>query len=203
LIQTLGSRPISPDSVNRTIAAVFQQAEYRRSLRQTLIEQIFDWIGNLFKAIGASMDSHPALRYVAAALVAALVMMMMARVAYTRRMQRAAALGSSNVRSRAGLRDPWAAAHNAALAGDYLEAAHALYFAVLQALAGTDRLVVDSAKTVGDYTRELRRASSHSLPLYRDFARVYEPIVWGSRDCDKNRFDQLAGIASRLTGRSS
>jgi hypothetical protein len=72
------------------------------------------------------------------------------------------------------MKDPWTAAHAAAMAGDYLEAAHALYFAVLQALASTDRVIIDSAKTVGDYTRELRRSSSHSLPAYRDFAKRYK-----------------------------
>jgi hypothetical protein len=203
LIQTLSSRAIHPDSVNRAIAAVFQQAAYRRSLRRTLAEQILDWFDSLFRAIGATMDSHPVLRYIAAAFLVALVIMIAARVAYARKMERAASHGSASVHARAGLKDPWTAAQSAALAGNYLDAAHALYFAVLQALAATDRLVVDSAKTVGDYTRELRRSSSHSLPLYRDFARVYEPVVWGSRDCDRARFEQLSGIASRLTGRSS
>ena len=149
------------------------------------------------------MDSHPFLRYVAAGFVLAIVMMVMGRVAYARRMERAAGPGTSKVLVRAGLRDPWAAAQTAALAGHYLDAAHALYFAVLQALSASDRVIIDSAKTVGDYTRELRRSSSNSLPLYRDFARVYEPIVWGSRNCDKARFEQLSGIASRLTGRGS
>lgn len=148
------------------------------------------------------MDSHPFLRYVTAAFILAVVVTIAGRVAYARKMERAGTPGMARVHARAGHRDPWAAAQAAARAGNYLEAAHALYFAVLQTLAATDRLVLDSAKTVGDYTRELRRSSSHSLPLYRDFARVYEPIVWGSRDCDKASFEQLSGIASRLTGGS-
>lgn len=149
------------------------------------------------------MDSHPLLRYAVAGFVLALVLFILSRAAYARRMERAAPQDPARVSARAGLRDPWAAAQAAALAGNYLEAAHALYFAVLQALAASDRVIVDSAKTVGDYSRELRTLSSHSLPLYHDFARAYEPIVWGSRDCDKAHFERLSGIASRLTGRSS
>jgi hypothetical protein len=202
LLPNLSAQEINPDSVNRVVAAVFRQGAYRRSLRRTLAEQILDWFADLFRSVGSAMDSHPALRYIAAALILTLILMIMARVAYTRQMERAAMPARVSARQNGGLRDPWASAQNAALAGNYVEAAHALYFAVLQALAATDRLVVDSAKTVGDYTRELRRASSHSLPLYRDFARIYEPIVWGSRDCDRSRFEQLSGIASRLTGRN-
>lgn len=149
------------------------------------------------------MDAHPLLRWVAIAAVVAVAGMIIGRVAYRRQMELAAPQNKTLGHGHTGSKDPWAAAHTAALAGNYLDAAHALYFAVLQALAGTDRVIIDSAKTVGDYTRELRRASSHSLPLYRDFAKVYEPIVWGSRDCDKARFEQLSGIASRLTGRTT
>lgn len=202
MIQLTRSGAIGPDSVNRVIATVFQQPAYRRSLRRTLAEQILDWIGSFFRAIGATMDSHPLLRYVAAGAVLAIILMVMGRVAYARRMERAAGPGTSKASTRAGLKDPWMAAQSAAMSGNYLDAAHALYLAVLQAIAATDRVIIDSAKTVGDYTRELRRSSSQSLPLYRDFARVYEPIVWGSRDCDRARFEQLSGIASRITGRS-
>ena len=99
--------------------------------------------------------------------------------------------------------DPWTVAYEAARNGSYVNAAHALYAAVLQSLARSDRVLIDPAKTVGDYTRELRRISSRSLPLYRDFARLYEPVVWGSRECDGERFKQLSGIASRLAGRTA
>jgi hypothetical protein len=149
------------------------------------------------------MDSHPLLRWLVFALILTLAGMIVGRVAYARQMELAAPQRKARGNGRSGLKDPWASAQSAALAGNYLDAAHALYFAVLQALALTDRVIIDSAKTVGDYTRELRRSSSGSLALYRDFARVYEPIVWGSRDCDQARFEQLAGIASRLTGRNT
>jgi hypothetical protein len=74
---------------------------------------------------------------------------------------------------------------------------------VLEAIERRDRIVIDSAKTVGDYLRDLRHSNSVALPLFRDFARVYQPVVWGARECDLSRFEQLAGIASRLTGRSA
>lgn len=185
------------------IAAVFRQAEYRRTLRRTLLQEIFDWIGAAFRALGAAIDAHPSLKWdlpVAGLLVVSLIL---ARVVHLRRMSVRPLAEATHRRDAPDSRDAWSVAHAAARAGNYLEAAHALYFAVLEAIERKERIVVDSAKTVGDYVRDLRRLNSVALPLFRDFARVYQPVVWGSRDCDLARFQQLAGIASRLTGRSA
>ena len=149
------------------------------------------------------MEAHPLLRIIVIALALGLVIVIIGRSVYARRMREPSLLGSLGERTHGELRDPWTAAQSAAATGNYLEAAHFLYYAVLQTLARSDRIVIASAKTVGDYSRELRRSSSHSLKPYRDFARLYEPIVWGSRGCDGQKFEELSRIASQLSGRSS
>ena len=194
---------IDADSAQRIIGAVFRQAEYQRSLRRTLIQQIFDWIRELIRAITAAIDATPNLQWVIPVAALLVVSLILARVVHLRRMGERRLSHESDHHHAAAARDPWLAAHAAARAGNYLEAAHTLYLAVLQAMERRDRIALDSAKTVGDYLRDLRRSDSGVLPLFREFAKVYQPVVWGSRDCDLARFEQLSGIASRLTGRSA
>lgn len=191
------------DTLTRAIAAVFQGTEYHRTLRRTLAEQILHWIASLFRSIASSLDSHPFLRFIVIGLTLAVVAAILARAVYVQRMGEPSLHARAGQRSHGETRDPWTAAHSAAASGNYLDAAHFLYHAVLQTLARSDRIVIESAKTVGDYSRELRRSSSRSFQPYRDFARLYEPIVWGSRGCDGQKFEELSRIASQLSGPSA
>ena len=93
--------------------------------------------------------------------------------------------------------NPWDLARSHAAAGRYIEAVHALYLALLDSIATTDRISLDPAKTVGDYRRELRSAASARLPLFSEFAVAYEPVVWGSLDCDRERYETLEAIVGR------
>jgi hypothetical protein len=193
---------IDADSAQSVIGAVFRQAEYQRSLRRTLLQQIFDWVRSLIEAISKAIHVNPNLKWALPVAALVVVGLIVARVLHVKRMSERRTSHTPDYRQSASS-DPWLAAHSAARAGNYLEAAHTLYLAVLQAIERRDRIAVDSAKTVGDYLRDLRHKNSVALPLFRDFARIYQPVVWGSRDCDHDRFEQLAGIASRLTGRSA
>jgi hypothetical protein len=194
---------IPADSLSRVIAAVFRQTEYRRSLRRTLAEDIFHWIGSLFRYVESALDAHPLSKFLLFSIVLALIVSIAMRATYARRMRDSRFLTSSTSLAAANGRDPWSAAQAAASLGNYLNAAHLLYLAVLQALARSDRIVIESAKTVADYSRELRRSSPGSFNQYREFARIYEPIVWGSRGCDSRKFEELSRIASSLSGRSA
>ena len=197
------THPVLPaDSLQRAITAVFQRPEYRRSLRRTLLEDILDWIASMFRAIENSVEAHPVLRIIIGAVVLAFITVTVGRSLYLSRMKEEEP-GILSVKQSSVERDPWKAAEASALAGNYLEAAHSLYAAVLHTLARSDRLVIESAKTVGDYTRELRTRTSKSLPLYRDFARLYEPMVWRDCGCGPPEFERLLAIASKLAGRVS
>jgi hypothetical protein len=94
--------------------------------------------------------------------------------------------------------DRWAEAQRLAAAGQYTEAAHALYAALLESIARGEELHLHPSKTVGDYARELRRRSSALLPRYRDFARSYEVVVYGLGICDQDRYERLYSLASGM-----
>jgi hypothetical protein len=194
---------INADTAQQAIAAVFRHPEYQPSQRRTLLQQIIELILDFVRVIARAVDANPNLKWSLPAAALLVLSLVLARFAYRRRMSEPGVSPASERGQHSDSHDPWLAAHSAAQAGRYLEAAHALYFAVLQAIERRDRIVIDSAKTVGDYVRDLRRSNSVTLPLFRDFARVYQPVVWGSRECDPARFDHMAGIASQLTGRSS
>jgi hypothetical protein len=104
--------------------------------------------------------------------------------------------GSGGARGRA--RDPWVAAQELAAGGDFTSAAHALYLALLDALARRDQVRLHPSKTVGDYLRELRTRSSALLPTFRDFARLYERVIYGFRECDAERYARLHALASAM-----
>ena len=94
--------------------------------------------------------------------------------------------------------DPWIAAQELAAAGDFTMAAHALYLALLDGLARREQVRLHPAKTIGDYLRELRSRSSALLPTVRDFARLYELVAYGFRECDADRYRRLHALASTV-----
>ena len=94
-----------------------------------------------------------------------------------------------------GPQDPWVTAQTLAANGDFTMAAHALYLALLDGLARREQVRLHPAKTIGDYLRELRSRSSTLLPMVRDFARLYELVAYGFRECDAARYARLHALA--------
>lgn len=94
--------------------------------------------------------------------------------------------------------DPWVDAQRLAKEGRYTDAAHALYAALLEGVARREDLRLDPSKTVGDYLRELRRRPSALVPTFRDFARLYEVVVYGLGFCDRERYERLYVLASGM-----
>ena len=92
-------------------------------------------------------------------------------------------------------RDPWLVAQEAASRGQFTEAAHALYEALLEAAARRGDVRLHQSKTVGDYAREMRGRGSALLARFRDFARSYEVVIYGIGHCDQERYERLLAIA--------
>lgn len=158
---------------------------------------VWELLGAEFRAVAGSPAARWALFGVTIAIVVAIVIhMLVSRVG----------LGDSAER-RDGQRrpewaggDPWALAQRLAGAGNYTDAAHALYRALLQAVARREQVRIDPAKTTGDYVRDLRRRSSALVTPFRDFARTYEVVVYGLGVCDRPRYERLLTLASAITG---
>lgn len=185
-------RPWPAAAVHDTVAAVMRQRAYQRSLRVSIMDRVFQWIGDVWRRMAELLGAVPHGRAVAVACAVAIVVIVLARVAYT------AQLREDEVRSvrrrsvpRGGTEAPWDEAQRLAAAGRYEEAAHALYRALLHVLVVRERLRLHPSKTSGDYARELRARGSQYYAPFRQFGRRYDRILFGVGACDAAAYDQL------------
>ena len=184
-----------------TVAAVFRQPAYDRSLRETLWSRVLAWLAGWFGRLSDAASGSRVLYWASIALLASLVVLVVARVAYVAYARREWSEGGARRRA-AGARggDPWVLARELSQAGRFTEAAHALYAALLARLAQSERLRLHPSKTAGDYARELRARSSPAFPRFRDFARAYDVVVYGLGWCDRERYERLYALAAPLLG---
>lgn len=183
-------------AVRRAIAAVFSDSAYDRSLRETVWTRLEHWIADVIGDLLGSVNGVPSLRW---ALVGAAVLLLAgfaARAAYLTAQSRASRGAGRGQGDRSV--DPLALARSAAAEGRFMEAAQFLYAAILHELRRSERVLIDPAKTVGEYRRELAARSSRMLPDFRRFAGTYEFIVWGRKACDRPSYEQLLELAAPL-----
>ena len=186
-----------------TIAEVFRQPAYDRGLRETVLERILAWIGEMWRRLTGGIEQSRELQWAALAVLVLALLAIAARalfLAHATRLERAEGGRTGGARVAYGAGDPWSQAQALAAAGRFTEAAHALYAAILDALARRERVRLHPSKTVGDYGRELRRRSSALFPRYRDFARLYEVVVYGLGTCDEVRYQRLHALATEIVG---
>jgi hypothetical protein len=170
-----------------------------RSLRDTLWSRFTRWLGDMLERLGRFTGDSPALAWTLRVIIGLAIALVVARLAYLLWARRPARAGWNGHRAGSvAAGDPWRRARAEADAGRHTEAAHLLYAALLQWLAATERLKLHPAKTVGDYSRELRARSSGALGGFRDFARSYETVVYGDQRCDRECYERLDMLAGRL-----
>jgi len=181
-----------------TIAAVFREPAYDRTLGQALFWRALIWViqrlADLFRAVRGSPIGRPIV--IAVLLIA--ILLVLGRIGFA--IAFADRVGHASSEGRFRRLDPWTEAQRLAAAGSYTDAAHALYAALLQGVAEREELRLHPSKTVGDYGRELRRRSSTLVPTFRDFARLYEVVVYGVGSCDRERYERLYVLASGIVG---
>ena len=188
-----------PDSVIADTAdAVFAAAEYARA-RPSLLARAYQWLRDFLAPLGeATTPSAPVFWSVIAAgvLIILLVVGRFTWLARTRMLRHASErAGGGGIASRTRAGDPWRAAEELAAAGEFTDAAHSLYLALLDAVARRERLRLHPAFTVGDYVRALRSRSSSLFSRFRDFALSYETVVYGLGSCDRERYERLRSLA--------
>jgi hypothetical protein len=181
--------PLDESVIADTVEAVFSAPEFDPT------RSIWWWTDYLPR-----IRIEPATaRTILLAIVIAMAGVAIARWAYRRHLERRYGLTAPGSRDAgARPRDPWTAAQELAAAGEFARAAHALYFALLESLAGREQVHLHPSKTTGDYVRELRARSSALLPGVRDFARSYEPIAYGDRPCEPEDWARLESLASAV-----
>jgi hypothetical protein len=197
-------RQLPPEAVRDTLAAVFRQPAYARGTRETLWNRLLTWASGVLDRLGDYVAGSPVAQWTARVALVAAALLVAARLAYVgwawwQARERGVA-GPARVRA-AGADDPWARAEAAAADGRHTDAAHLLYQALLARLAARERLRLHPSKTVGDYGRELRARSSGAYPGYREFARLYEVVVYGLQHCDRERYARLHALALAIDAR--
>jgi hypothetical protein len=200
MLQT--TAPIPEDRIRQVVDSVFRAGDYNRA---TLWARFVDWLHELWLRILALLDplrqrmhASPVLYWTLLSLLAVALLAIIARWLYlwrARSRRGAAGLGWELASFRRNGRDPWSRAQELAAAGEFTDAAHALYGALLEAAARQQQLRLHPSKTVGDYVRELRGASSSLFARFREFARSYETVIYGIGFCDRERFERLRALA--------
>lgn len=205
LLQLLGSlQPGSParwprTAIHDTVAAIVTQRAYSRSLRQTLLERIVRWIGELYQWLGDALGGVPHARRAATVAAIALALIVLGRLLYAARLREDRAPRGRRVSTgRRTVPDAWHEAERLAGLGQYTEAAHELYRGVITLLARAGHVHPHPSKTSGDYARELRSRRSPVHTAFREFGRRYERMLFGSGRCDRSEYEALLGHARPL-----
>ncbi len=183
------------------MAAVFRQrafAQRQPSWIARKINEFLEWLGDLLRHFSGTRTANPVVFWTVItiiAVVAAAIIARLALVSYRRRRQGIDA--RPEPRGAAGFAhgDPWTLAQQHAAHGDFTSAAHSLYLALLHAIARRGLVRLHPSKTVGDYVRELRARSATVFTGFRDFARAYETVVYGTGVCDRDRYETLQRLA--------
>ncbi|MGH7500361.1 MAG: DUF4129 domain-containing protein [Longimicrobiales bacterium] len=186
-------------AIRDTAAAVFGDPDFNRT---SLLDRVGAWLLDVLQAILVGIGptrASPLLFWSVIALIGIIVLLLLGRALYGARLMRSG--GPHRLRTGPGRQetgDAWRLARELAARGDFTAAAHALYAALLRLIAGRGEIELHDSKTIGDYVRDLRARSSGRLPGFRDFAQTYETVIYGLGFCDRDRYEQLHGLARRV-----
>ena len=186
-----GLTPWPDSAVHDTVAAIARQAEFQRTLSETLMHRLGTWILRLLNDFFELVRGSATGQSVTIALVVLLLVLVAARIVVAARAPRDATLDVGSRTARARGADPWSEAERLAAAGHFTEAAHALLAALLLAFASRGEVRLHASKTAGDYARELRRRGSPAQGRFRVFRSRYERIIYGDGECGS---DDYAGL---------
>ena len=198
--------PVSETAIRDTMAAIFRQPAFARERPSWIAAQMdrfWTWLGNVLRSIFGplfrSRETNPLMFWILVTILALIFLAIVARLGYVSYLRRTQGIdarafsGGAAGSARGG--DPRLLAQQLAAQGNFTDAAHALYMALLEALARRGLVRLHSSKTVGDYVRELRSRSSAIYARFRDFARLYEVVVYGTGYCDRERYERLHALA--------
>lgn len=188
------------------MAAVFRQSAFARQRPSWIAVQmdrfwtwVFDVLRSIFGPLFRSRESNPALFWVFVTVMGLLFLAIVGRLAYVSYLRRTRGIGARAFAGGVGLGgrggDPWTLAQQLAGQGNFTDAAHALYLALLESVGRRGLVRLHPSKTAGDYVRELRARSSAIFSRFRDFARAYEVVVYGTGFCDRERYERLQSLA--------
>jgi hypothetical protein len=176
-----------------------QQDDYQRRLARSLAERFWIWVWDrlsaLFEVIAGTPGARTVTLFATALLVAALALRILLATRYERRAPRSVpGAGHRAGRALATLDEARRLAHE----GRFADAIHALYAAILDALAQRRLIRLHSSKTSGDFARELRGRGHPAHAAFRVFVRRFDRLFYGYDVCDAAAFEALWGDAERV-----
>jgi len=192
-----------PAVVHDTVAAVVNGPAFRKSLQLSLAQRLLRWVMDGLEALTDYLRGSAPARWTAIGFTLLLVALIVARFTIAARARADDLEMDEHGRRRGGGEDPWRAADRSAAAGQFEEAAHALYRGVVASVGRTDRLRLDPSKTSGDYARELRARGSARYTPFRAFARRFDVAVYGHGSCDAESVAELFRLAEPFRGERS
>jgi hypothetical protein len=188
-------------AIHDTVASIVRQSPYRRDVQHTLFDRLVQWIFELLDRLFSSVRGLPHGREIALIAAAVLIVLIAGRVLYARRLRAHGFEEIADARiegSTAG--DPWREAERLASAGQFTEAAHALYRSIIAVLATRGLVRPHASKTSGDYARELRRRNAPAEASFRRFGSRYDRIIYGTGVCDETNYGALLTDARAVFG---
>jgi hypothetical protein len=189
-------------AIHDTVAAIVRQTAYRRSLGTTLLDRVLGWVAEAYSRLVEALGTVPHGRLVATIAAVIVALLVMARIVYAARLRGVSALSfASRGGENATSSDPWREAQQLAAAGQFTDAAHALYRGTVAMLAAQGLVRRHDSKTSGDYARELRRKGAPAYGAFRRFGGRYDRIIYGTGVCDAVGYDALLADARAVLER--
>lgn len=191
--------PIGNSAIADTVAAVLRGRDFAGHNTVSIGQLVAEWIWSIIVRFLGFAASHPAVGFVLRLALGAMLLIVLARVAYGLLLRYSpATLGRQHFDAGRGT-DWWRTAQERAAQNDYTGAAHALYLALLGSAARRGLVSLHESKTTGDYLREVRRRpDAIDLPRFADFTRSYETVIYGIGICDEQRYVRLNSLAATL-----
>jgi len=183
------------------VATIIRQAKYQRSVRETLLDRLIDWVVDLIRRVLDAIPDVPNAKWIVLGIAVAVVLAISARVflaSEAEERRRRAGVGAIF-----GAGDPWVEADRLAAAGNYTDAAHLLYRGLTERLAAAELIRLHTSKTSGDYARELRQKGSGAHADFRQFGRRYDRVIFGIGTCDAPTYAMLRELAVGVTKREA
>jgi uncharacterized protein DUF4129 len=190
-----GAPPWPAPAIHDSVAAIIRQRGYQRDVRSSIVERLARWFAEWVQSLQDYVAAHPTAKWIVLGLTILLALLVVARIALGTRLGLDDASAADRRRQRETVADPLAEAERLAVAGQFTDAAHALYRGLLDALVRRDQLRLHPSKTSGDYARELQRRGSLSHAAFRRFARMYDRVLFGDLTVDAAAYATLLGAA--------
>lgn len=165
--------------IHDTVVAIARQPEYAVPIRRSLLGRLLRWLLQRIADLIGYLGGSPRARLPVIIAVALIVIAVAGRILVARQVQARRRTAASLRAIGSERRDYWVLADELARTGNFAGACHAIYLAVLDALARAGALTLHASKTPGDYAREVRQRRSSVAGAFREFVRQFESAVFG------------------------